>query len=60
VSPRLLDALAAAAGAFLGFLIYDSYDRRRAEKRSLTEADQKWMAATHLKGGTDGRVADAA
>lgn len=44
MSPRVLNALAAGAGAVVGYLIADLLERRRAERRTLTEADQKWMA----------------
>ena len=52
MSPRALDALACAIGAAAGSLIFDWLERRKAEERTLTEADQQWMAATHLEGGT--------
>ena len=47
MSDRLLNVLACAAGAAAGCLLADWHSRRRAERRTLTEADQKWMAATH-------------
>lgn len=49
MTPRILNALATAVGAALGYLLADALDRRRAERRSMTKADQKWMAATHDK-----------
>jgi hypothetical protein len=48
-SPRILNAIAAGIGAAAGYLLADALDRRRAERRSMTEADQRWMAATHDK-----------
>lgn len=47
MSDRLLNVLACAAGAAAGCLLADWHSRRRAERRTLTEADQRWMAATH-------------
>jgi hypothetical protein len=47
MSDRMLNAVACAVGAAAGYLFSDWYERRRAERRSLTDADQKWMAATH-------------
>jgi len=46
MTPRLLNAIGAALGAALGYVLVDALDRRRAERRSLTESDQRWMAAT--------------
>jgi hypothetical protein len=43
------DAVAAAVGAFLAVLASKWLDRRAAERRTLTEADQQWMASTHLE-----------
>ena len=48
MNPRVLDALCAAAGAALGTLVADRIERRLAERRTLTESDQQWMASTHL------------
>lgn len=58
MTPRLLNAIAAAIGAALGYLLVDELDRRRAERKSLTVADQKWMAATHVKPGDPTPEAD--
>lgn len=54
MSPRLANSIAAALGAAVGYLLADLWERRRAERKTLTEADQKWMAATHLGDKTDG------
>jgi hypothetical protein len=48
ISQRVLNAAAAALGAFTASFVFDLIELRRAERRSLTEADQKWMASTHL------------
>jgi membrane protein YqaA with SNARE-associated domain len=53
MTPRILNAVCVGIGAALGYLFGDWLDRRRAERRTLTAADQQWMAATHDK-GTDG------
>jgi len=50
MSDRMLNVLACAAGAAVGCLLADWQSRRKAERRTLTEADQKWMAATHERG----------
>jgi hypothetical protein len=47
MTDRVLNVLATAAGAAIGYLLADWHSRRKAEKRTLTEADQRWMAATH-------------
>jgi hypothetical protein len=47
MTPRLINAIAAAVGAAVGYLVADALDRRLAERRSMTAADQQWMAATH-------------
>jgi len=39
--------LACSIGAAAGCLLADWHSRRQAERRTLTEAAQKWMAATH-------------
>jgi len=54
MSDRMLNALACAAGAAAGCLLADWHSRRKAERRTLTEADQRWMAATHGEGATGG------
>lgn len=54
MTPRVLNALACGIGAAVGYLAADWLERRRAEKKTLTEADQKWMASTHLGEKTDG------
>jgi hypothetical protein len=50
MSDRALNVLATVAGAVAGSLLADWHSRRKAERRTLTEADQKWMAATHGDG----------
>ena len=47
MSPRLVNAVFVGLGAAAGYFLADAIDRRRAEKRTLTEADQRWMATTH-------------
>ena len=54
MSPRLVYAACVALGAVAGYFAASAIDLRRAEKRTLTDADQRWMASTHE------RPADAA
>ena len=58
MTPRLINAVAAALGAAAAVLVADAFDRRRAERRSMSVADQQWMAATHVQPGDPTPEAD--
>jgi hypothetical protein len=49
-----VDAVSAGIGAGVAILVSRWLERRALERKTLTAAEQQWMASTHAEGATDG------